>query len=84
MPSKQPLDIPECTVRLDDNGVYHLTHESGRTASAATERGAMLCGMALRILAEHADPPPPGMRHHHISWPAHLDREIPFTTGDLP
>ncbi|MEO3875484.1 hypothetical protein ABGB18_42455 [Nonomuraea sp. B12E4] len=81
----EPLpDIPECKVERDKNGRIHLTHESGRTATASTERGAMLVGMALRILAQHAEPDHPrGMRHTHIEWPPHLDRELPFTTGDL-
>lgn len=83
-PSEQIPDVPECKVERDDDGVFHLTHESGRTATAPTVRGALLCGMALRILAAYSDPPAPGMRHAHIEWPAHLDDEIPFRTGDLP
>ncbi|MBF8187301.1 hypothetical protein ITP53_16490 [Nonomuraea sp. K274] len=70
--------IPECAVTRDDAGVLHLTHESGRTA-----RGAMLVGMALRIIAEHAEPQPPGMRPIHIDW-RFDDDAIPFTAGDLP
>ncbi len=83
MPSKPLPDIPECAVTLDDTGVFHLTHDSGRTATAHTERGAMLVGMALRILAIHADPQPPGTPPTHIDW-RYADDDIPFRTGDLP
>lgn len=72
-------DIPECTVMRTDDGQLHLTHESGRTAIAHTDRGAMLVGMALRILAAYAKPQPPGLRP--IQW-VH-DREDTFRTGDL-
>ncbi|MBF8192841.1 hypothetical protein ITP53_45635 [Nonomuraea sp. K274] len=81
MAIKPVPEIPECTVTRDDVGVLHLTHESGRTATAHTERGAMLVGMALRILAEHAEPQPSGMRPIHIDW-RFEDDAIPFNVQD--
>lgn len=81
MPSDIP-EVPECTVTRTDDGRLHLTHESGRTATAHTDRGAMLVGMALRILAEHAEAQPPGMRPVHLEWTG--DGDLPFRVGDAP
>lgn len=75
-------EIPECAVTRLDDGRLHLTHESGRTATAHNARGAMLVGAALRILAEHGGPQPPGMRPVHLEWAATHDDPL-LRTGDL-
>ncbi|MFI9846515.1 hypothetical protein ACIHFD_56500 [Nonomuraea sp. NPDC051941] len=79
MPSDDLPDIPECTVTRLDDGRLHLTHESGRTATAHTARGAKLVGMALCLLAEYGDPQPPGMRPVHLEW---RHDEPTLRTGD--
>ncbi|MGP3917605.1 hypothetical protein [Nonomuraea sp. 10N515B] len=70
-------EIPECHVTRLDDGRLELIHESGRTATAHTERGAVLVGLALRILASHEAP---AMRPVHLEWKGHA--EIPFRTGN--
>lgn len=71
MPSDIP-EVPECKVTRTDDGRFHLTHESGRTATAHTDRGAMLVGMALRTLAQYAEPEAEaeaaGVRPAHLEW----------------
>ncbi|MFC4006692.1 hypothetical protein ACFOY2_05635 [Nonomuraea purpurea] len=81
-PSSAPVpEIPECTVERGSDGRLHLTHESGRTATAHSERGAKLVGMALCLLAQHSDPQPPGMRPVHLEW---NHDEPTLRTGELP
>lgn len=51
-------EIPECDLRMDDAGVYHLTHRgTGDTETADTPRDVVLKGAMLRILAAHRREP---------------------------
>ncbi|MDX3099689.1 hypothetical protein [Nonomuraea angiospora] len=84
MPSDDLPDVLECKVTRLDDGRLHLTHDSGRTATAHTVRGAVLVGAALRVLAEHGGPQPPGMRPVHLEWTAAHDADPLFRTGDRP
>lgn len=48
------LEIPECSVTVDDHGVYHLLHTaSGSTATAPTAEEAEIQGAILRVAAAH-------------------------------